>query len=107
MEQELQVLVDAMKLAGRKALDLAERAVAHKSDRFAEPDADRAEVEIGWRHTLALHERQVGLRRARDDAERDWHEDGSEAALGRIYERQRQLQILDGAGGLDGAADEL
>ncbi|MEW5962508.1 MAG: DNA primase [Pseudomonadota bacterium] len=90
-----------------KVLDLAERAVTHKSDRFAEPDADRAEVEIGWRHTLALHKRQVGLRRSLEAAERDWHEDGSEEALGRICELQRLLQGLDAAGGLDGAGDEL
>ena len=90
-----------------RVVDLVERAVTHKSDRFAAPDADRAEVETGWRHSLALHERQVGLRRSLDDAEREWHEDGSEEALARICELQRMLQGLDGAGGLDGAADEI
>jgi DNA primase len=72
-----------------KAVDLVERAITHKSDKFAEPDADRAEVETGWRHALALHTRQVGLRVALEAAERAWHEEGSEEALARICEIQR------------------
>src|SRR5258705_273383 len=40
----------------RRLVDLVERAITHKSDKFAEPDANRAEVEVGWRHTLALHD---------------------------------------------------
>jgi DNA primase len=72
-----------------KAVDLVERAITHKSDKFAEPDADRAEEETGWRHALALHTRQVGLRVALEAAERAWHEEGSEEALARICEIQR------------------
>jgi DNA primase len=71
-----------------KVVDLVERAITHKSDKFADPDADRAEVETGWRHTLALHQRQSGLRRALEAAERTWHEEGSEDALARICEIQ-------------------
>jgi DNA primase len=74
-----------------KAVDLVERAITHKSDKFAEPDADRGEVETGWRHALALHERQVGLRKALEAAERAWHEEGSEDALARICEIQRLM----------------
>jgi DNA primase len=74
-----------------KAVDLVERAITHKSDKFAEPDADRAEVEMGWRHAFALHERQVGLREALEAAERAWHNEGSEDALARIYEIQRLM----------------
>lgn len=82
-------------LAGQ--LDLVERGITHKCDRFAEADTPNAEVESGWRHALALHERQVGLRRALDAAERSWHEDGSEEALARICDLQLQLQRLSSA----------
>jgi len=78
-----------------KVLDLIERANTHRSDRFAEPNADRAEVEVGWRHTLALHNRQTGLSRALKAAERAWHEEGSEEALARIREIQRQMASPD------------
>lgn len=78
-----------------KVLDLAERAITHKSDRFAEPDAERAEVEVGWRHTLALHERQIGLRKALEAAERAWHDEGSEDALARICEIQGLIASSD------------
>lgn len=74
-----------------KVVELVERAVTHRSDRFAEPDADPAEVEAGWRHTLALHNRQSGLRKALKAAQRSWDEEGSEDALARICEIQRQL----------------
>ncbi|MEQ1615917.1 MAG: DNA primase [Hyphomicrobiaceae bacterium] len=69
-----------------KVVDLVERAITHKCDRFAEPDADRAEVEAGWRHALALHERQSGLRRALEGAEQEWHDTESEDAFARIRE---------------------
>ena len=48
---------------------MAERAITHRSDKFAEPDADAAGVESGWRHAVALHESQVGLKRALEAAE--------------------------------------
>jgi DNA primase len=74
-----------------KAIDLVERSVTHRSDRFAEPDAPRAEVEFGWRHALALHERQVGLQKSLDAAVQAYHRDGSEDALARICEIQGLL----------------
>ena len=74
-----------------KVIDLVERSVTHRSDRFAEPDASRTEVEVGWRHTLELHERQVGLQKSLDAAERAYHRDGSEDALARICEIQGLL----------------
>jgi DNA primase len=74
-----------------KVIDLVERSVTHRSDRFAEPDAPRAEVEVGWRHTLALHERQVGLQKSLDAAVQAYHRDGSEDALARICEIQGLL----------------
>ena len=63
-----------------KVVAMAERAITHRSDKFAEPDADAAEVEAGWRHAVALHETQVGLKRALDAAERAWQADPSEEA---------------------------
>ncbi len=75
-----------LKLSLGKVVDLIERAITHKCDRFAEPDAERAEVEAGWRHALALHERQSGLRKALAAAEQEWHDTESEDAFARIRE---------------------
>lgn len=79
------------KLGVGKIVDLVGRSVTHKCDRFAEPHAERAEVESGWRHALAIHDRQVGLRRSLEAAERAWHEERSEEAFARICELQRLL----------------
>ena len=79
------------RLSLTRLVDLVERAITHKSDRFAEPDAVPAVVEAGWCHTLALHERQVGLRGQLAAAERALDEEGSEDALARIREIQQQL----------------
>ena len=75
-------------------LTLVERAVSHKCDRFAEPEAGRTEVEDGWRHALALHERHVGLQRSLEAAEQAWHEDRSEASFARICDLKRQLELM-------------
>jgi DNA primase len=83
------------RLSLQKVLDLLERIATHRSDRFAEPDADPAEVETGWRHTLALHNRQTGLIQALKAAERAWHEECSEDALARICEIQRRMASRD------------
>jgi DNA primase len=48
-------------------------------------------VEVGWRHTLALHERQVGLQKSLEAAVQAYHRDGSEDALARICEIQGLL----------------
>ena len=74
-----------------KVVELVERSITHKCDRFADPDADAVEVEKGWRHTLALHEQQSMLRVALAAAERDMNADGSEDAWSRIIEIQRLL----------------
>jgi DNA primase len=79
------------KLGLDKVVAMAERAITHKSDRFAEPDADAAGVESGWRHAVALHQSQVGLKRALDAAERDWRAEPSEDAWRRIAEIQHRL----------------
>ncbi len=88
-----------------KVLTLVERAVSHKCDRFAEPQAGRTEVEDGWRHALAMHDRHVGLQRSLEAAEQAWHEDRSEASFARICDLKRQLELASGADTFDTAAE--
>jgi len=92
------------KTSAGNVLAAVERAVSHKCDKFAEPNAQRTEVEDGWRHALAMHERHVGLRRSLEAAEQAWHEDRSEASYVRICDLQRQLEHLIGADTFDTAA---
>ncbi len=87
-------------------LDLVDRSVTHKCDRFAEPSAGHAEVEAGWRHALALHERQVGLKAALESAERAWHEDRDEDAYQRIRELQAELERMARPGDLDQKSED-
>ncbi|MEZ5818105.1 MAG: DNA primase [Hyphomicrobiaceae bacterium] len=77
------------------ALALVERAITHRGDKFAEPEADRAAVETGWHHAVALHRREE-LRRELTVAEQAWHEEGSEDAFARICELQSLLNRTDG-----------
>jgi DNA primase len=86
-----------------KVVALAERAITHKSDKFLEPEADAHDVEAGWRHALALHEAQVGLKRALEAAEQAYRTEPSEDSLARILEIQRELGRSPGAevGGID------
>lgn len=79
----------------QQVVDLVERAITHRSDRFAEAEADSAEVEAGFRHALALHERQNGLKTALQAAERAFLDEGSEESLARICEVQRLIASLD------------
>ena len=74
-----------------KVVAMAERAITHRSDKFAEPDADARDVEAGWRHAVALHEAQVGLKRAMEAAEQAYRAEPSEDSLARILEIQDQL----------------
>ena len=82
--QSLQSQLERLSLD--KVVDRINQAITHKSDRFAHAGADKAEVEAGWCHALALHDRQLGLERELDVAEKDWHSDGSESAFVRICE---------------------
>jgi len=83
------------KLGLDRLLIRAERAITHRSDRFAEPDADAALARTGWRHAVALHGKQLSLKRALDAAQRAWDEDGSEQAQARIFELKRRLFFED------------
>jgi DNA primase len=70
---------------------MAERAITHRSHKFAEPEAEAPDVEIGWRHAVALHEAQVGLKRALAAAEQEWQAEPTEETWGRISEIQQRL----------------
>lgn len=76
-------------------LALVQRAITHKGDKFAEPEADRAAVETGWHHTVELH-RKVELRRELANAELVWNSEGSEDAFARICEIKALLNRTDG-----------
>ena len=73
-----------------KALDRLDRATSHRSDRFAEPDAERDVVARGWLHTVLMHA-QDNLRRALAAANAAWDEEQTEDTLARILEIKRQL----------------
>ncbi len=77
-----------------KVVDLVERTITHRSDRFAEPEASAAEVETGWRHVLALHQRQDGLERSLKAAEEAWVRDCTPEAEARLLDLKRQLALL-------------
>ncbi len=78
-----------------KVVALVERAITHKGDKFAEPEADRVAVETGWRHAVALH-RKEELRRELVAAQQAWDEEGSEGAFARIRELLALLNGTDG-----------
>src|SRR5436190_161532 len=79
------------KLGLDKVVAMAEGAITHRSDKFAEPEAEAPDVEIGWRHAVALHETQVGLKRALAAAEREWQAAPTEETWDRIAEIQQRL----------------
>ena len=87
---------------------LVERAITHKGDRFAEPEADQEAVETGWCHAVALHEKQVGLLRDLVVAEQRWLAEQSEDAFQRLCEiKARQNQSEDGETGREESAASL
>ncbi len=85
-----------------KVVALVERAITHKGDKFAEPEADPAAVVTGWRHVVSLHRRDE-VRREVDAARRALEEEGSEEAFRRLQELLVLLGRLDGT---DALSDE-
>ena len=73
-----------------------DRAITHKSDWFAEPDASRSDVETGWRQILALHRKSVELGRELEAAQHAFQEEGSDSAFERLCDIRRQLTDLEG-----------
>jgi DNA primase len=86
-----------------KIVAMVERASTHKSDRFAEPEAESPLVEAGWSDVLAIHETQVGLKHELQAAEQAWATDPSEEAWQRIAEIQGRLSRAAEADALAGA----
>jgi DNA primase len=84
-----------------KLIALAEGAITHRSDKFAAPETEASEVEAGWRHAVALHETQVGLKRTLEAAQQSLHADPSDAELAHIVELARRMPD-DGPDGGDG-----
>ena len=79
------------KMGVSKVVDLVERTITHRSDRFAEPEASATDVETGWRHVLALHRRQDGLERSVKAAEEAWYRDCTPEAEARLLDLKRQV----------------
>jgi DNA primase len=84
-----------------KVVDLVERTITHRSDRFAEPEASATDVETGWRHVLALHQRQDGLERSLKAAEEAWYRDCTPEAEARLLDLKRQLAQLSSVDHVD------
>ena len=78
-----------------RALTLIDRILTHRSDKFAEPDASREVVDVGWRHTLTLHERQLEVKRELNAAEKAWFADGSDSAFARLRDLDRSLTEVE------------
>ena len=90
-------LRDQLKSFGQdRTLALLEQAATHRGDRFAEADAPRETVELGWRHICALHGRQVELRREIEAAEQAWHRDQTDASYARLRDLNHRLNETDG-----------
>ena len=79
-----------------RTLALLEQGATHRGDRFAEADAPRETVELGWRHICALHGRQIELRREIEAAEKAWHGDQTDAAYARLCDLNQRLNETDG-----------
>ncbi len=71
-------------------LELVNRIATHKSDRFAEENAETSDVVAGWRHTVALHRRQM-MQSELLATEREYLDTGDEDAMTRLVELQRQI----------------
>ena len=77
-----------------KVVDLVARTITHTSDRFAEAEASATEVETGFRHILALQQRQESLGRLLKAAEEAWYRDCTEEAEARLLDLKRQMAQL-------------
>lgn len=72
-------------------LELVDRSITHRSDRFCEPDTNEVEVRDGWRHITEHHMHQMGSHQSLEAAQRAWHEEGTEAAQSELLELRRNL----------------
>jgi DNA primase len=97
--QELRTQLTTLGL--EKVIAMTDQTVSHRSDKFAEPEAQPFEVETGWRHALAMHETQLGAKRALAAAESDWRRDPSQESIDQIAEIQHRLAQGVDVEGLD------
>ena len=74
-----------------KVVELVAQTITHTSDRFAEPDASAADVEVAWCHILSLHQREAVLGRALKAAEEAWCRDCSKEAEIYLLDIKRQI----------------
>ena len=84
-----------------KVVDLVARTITHTSDRFAEPEASTTDVETGWRHILALHQRHGNLEHMLRRAEEAWCRDCTQEAWARLSDIQHQIAVLGAVEHLD------
>ncbi len=90
-------------LLSRNLAEIARRleaGTAFRSDRFARPDAAPDEAEAGFLHTLARHQRAIGLEAELKAAERALAEDMTEENFARLRAIHAQLERTETADGL-------
>jgi DNA primase len=90
-------------LLSRNLAEIARRlevGTAFRSDRFAWPDAAADEAEAGFLHTLARHQRAIGLEAELKAAERALAEDMTEENFARLRAIHAQLERTETADGL-------
>ncbi len=75
------------------ALQMVDRALTHKSDTFAEPDASHQDADFGFRHTLARHQRSAIAEQIRS-VERIYFDEESEQAFAQLKDLQARLAEL-------------
>jgi len=73
-----------------------ERAISHKADWPARPDAAREDVLAWWHQIASLHRKKRTLSRELKEAERAFSADMSDANFARLKDIQEQLANLDG-----------
>ncbi|MEZ5773839.1 MAG: DNA primase [Hyphomicrobiaceae bacterium] len=82
------------------ALSLADKAITHRCDRFAEPGAPDREVEVGFRHLMLLQAR-AELEGALAELERRYIVDGTELLLDEMNDIRARLAELDARHGAE------
>ncbi len=73
-----------------------ESALRHRCDGFAQPGADRATVEAGWRHVTTLHRASYELKRELEAAERAFQSEQSAESYERLESARLQLLAIEG-----------
>jgi DNA primase len=98
---------DQLKESGHeRALAMLDRAISHRSDKFAEPDAPSDVVCSGFRQALLLQQCGV-LRLEIEAAERSWRAEQSDTAYAALAALQQRLSEVEGRRAfIEGKGDE-